>query len=147
MGAWWKPAPAPSGAQCSSAVVSPGFRGGGGLHSPTYSQPAIPPAPVGDRQETNGRSDCFLGCSLSASAAEEGMRRHRYSVPVLTHTTTYLSTHDTHVQYAHMFTHNPHIRIQTCTHSHTQCMHSLVPSYMSHSCMHTRMCSRAFSHT
>lgn len=123
--------PCPQRAQCSSAVVSSGFRGGGGLHSPTHSEPAAPPAPVGDRQETNGRSDCFLGCSLSASAAEESRRRHRYSVPC-SHTQLPICPHMKHaVQDTHMFTHNPRMCIQTCTHSHTQCTHSLVPSHMS----------------
>lgn len=64
----------------------------------------------------------------------------RYSVPSLIHTATYLSTHETHMPYTHTFPHSPHEHPLIHTHQH---LDLLMSSHISHSCMHTCMCSRA----
>lgn len=138
--------PAASVFSCCRNSWHPRRRGTASPH--THSQPATPPAAVGDRQETNGRSDCFLGCSLSASAAEESKRgaqvfsRHA-------HTHNYLSVHtgNAHAVYSRIHTQpiHAHTNIRSFAHMDTWTHSCLSP--MLHSCMHTCTSSRAFSHT
>lgn len=81
---------------------------------PTYS-PNLPhhqPLWMTDKRQI-GDLIAFLAAALAPPQLKKAGGRNRYSVAMLIHTATYLSTQETHTQYTHAFIHSSCMPTQT----------------------------------